>query len=98
MRREIDVLFQALRKSCVIVEKSNHLVWTEEDLEDARRMGRFLDESELLPPDPRSEINGPYPGCMQLSGASEKDTAYLPAGQTANFVIFTATKPAHLIA
>jgi hypothetical protein len=88
MRKEIDILVKAAGKSCAVVEKASHVLWTYEELVEAREAGRFQGEDRILAPDGFLEVNGPFPGCLQQSGAPL--ASYRPIGQTEHFVIFTA--------
>lgn len=88
MRKEIDVLLQAARKNCAVVEKATNMLWCREDLEEAHATGRYQEISQLLPPDGRFVVNTLYPGCMQGAGARAETQRYCPVGQTEHFVIF----------
>jgi hypothetical protein len=89
-RTEIDILVEAARKSCAVVEKDSNLLWTHEDLMEARAAGRYGDAAHLLPPDGETNVSGPYPGCLQCSGALAERNRYRAVGQTEHFVIFAA--------
>src|SRR5437762_1336115 len=89
-RKEIDILVEAARKSCAVVEKASHVLWTYDGLVEARESGRFLEAGPLLPPDGPIDVSGPYPGCFQLGGAMTEATRYRLVGQTEHFVIFAS--------
>lgn len=88
MHKEIDILIKAVGKSCAVVEKASHLVWTLEELLETREAERFQQADGILPPDRELEISGLYPGCLQQSGGAGAFTNYRAIGQTAHFVIF----------
>jgi hypothetical protein len=91
MRKEIDILVEAARKQCAVVEKDSNVLWTQEDLEDARAAGRYQAESRLLSPDPEAAVTGPYPGCCQQAAAPPQARNYRAVGQTEHFIIFVST-------
>jgi hypothetical protein len=91
MHKEVDILMRAAGKSCAVVEKESHMIWTLEDLREAHALGRFQAEDRILPPDGQLEISGPYPGCLQL-GADGVSARYRPVGQTEHFVIFAPSQ------
>ena len=88
-RKEIDILVEAARKSCAVVEKTSHVLWTHADLLEARARGCYQDAGQLLPPDRHLEVGSPYPGCIQMTGYA-REPAYRVVGQTQHFVIFAA--------
>jgi hypothetical protein len=88
MRREIDILMEAVRKSCWVVEKDSHVLWTPQDLAEARAAGLYQDACGLLAPDDLMEVGGPFPGCCQATGALARAGGYRPLGQTEHFIIF----------
>jgi hypothetical protein len=90
MRKEIDILVKAAGKSCAVVEKASHVLWTFEELVRAREAGQFQGEDRILAPDGLLEVNGPFPGCLQQTGAAA--AGYRPVGQTEHFVIFTTSE------
>jgi hypothetical protein len=87
---EIDILLKAAGKSCAVVEKASHVLWTFEELVEAREAGRFQGEDQILAPDRHLEVSGPFPGCLQQTGAAR--ASYRPVGQTEHFVIFAASE------
>jgi hypothetical protein len=93
MRKEIDILIKAAAKRCPVVEKDSNLLWTADDLAEARATGRFQEESDLFPPDRQVAVSGVYPGCCQQLGAPPGARAYRPVGQTRHFIIFAAADP-----
>ena len=90
MRKEIDILVRAAGKNCAVVEKASHVLWTFEELVEARAAGQFQGEDRSLAPDELLEVNGPFPGCLQQAGAA--GASYRPVGQTEHFVIFTTSE------
>jgi hypothetical protein len=89
MRKEIDILVEAARKECAVVEKASHLLWTYEELREAAASGLYQGPVRLLPPDGRSGVTSPFPGCCQLGGAAAGVGDFHAVGQTEHFVIFT---------
>jgi hypothetical protein len=89
-RTEIDILVEAARKRCAVVEKDSHLLWTHEDVVEARAAGRYGETGHLLPPDGETNVSGLYPGCLQFGGALAEMNRYRAVGQTEHFVIFAA--------
>jgi hypothetical protein len=87
-RKEIDMLVEAARKGCVVVEKSSGVLWTPAELAEAHARGTYQEPSDLRPPDDHLEVSGPYPGCCQFSGATPGMVAFRAVGQTKRFVIF----------
>ena len=85
MGKEIDILMKAAGKSCAVVDKDSHVLWSLEELREARATGQFQEEDRILPPDQYLEVPGPFPGCLHQSGAV---ASYRIVGQTEHFVIF----------
>jgi hypothetical protein len=88
MRKEIDILVEAARKDCAVVEKSSHLLWELPELIEARASGLYGDECPFLPPDGVLAVSGPFPGCCQLRGSAGGSAGYRAVGQTGHFVVF----------
>jgi hypothetical protein len=86
MREEIQILLDADAKGCLVVEKDSHVLWERPELLEAQLNGRYRQEGNLLAPDERGEVSGPFPGCVQYTGATGRD--FTPVGQTQHFVIF----------
>src|SRR5262245_61755888 len=91
MRKEIDILVEAARKDCAVVEKASHLLWGLPELLDARAAGLYGEEGPFLPPDGTLAVSGPFPGCCQRGGAVAESAGYRAVGQTGHFVIFAPT-------
>jgi hypothetical protein len=85
IRREIDILVEAARKECAVVEKASHIAWTWEELREAAASGLYQRPGRLLAPDGSSGVTSPFPGCCQQGGAG----GFHAVGQTEHFVIFT---------
>ncbi len=93
IRKEIDILVEAARKQCAVVEKASHIAWTCEELREAGASGLYQGPGRLLPPDVSCGVTGPYPGCCQQGGATPGVRDFYAVGQTEHFVIF-ASAPA----
>jgi hypothetical protein len=89
IRREIDILVEAARKECAVVEKASHLLWTYEELREAAASRLYQGPCRLLPPDGTSGVTSPFPGCCQQAGTTAGVRAFHAVGQTDHFVIFT---------
>jgi hypothetical protein len=87
MIKEIDILLRAKSKGCLIVDKESHVLLEEEELLAAQRGGPYQEEDDLLATGKRTEVSGPFPGCVQLGGASNRFN-YRMVGETAHFAIF----------
>jgi hypothetical protein len=96
MRREIDILVEAARKGCAVVDKNTGVLWTLDELMCCRNAGEYHAVCDLSPPGRQIEISGPYPGCCQIGGASAGTFRYHPVGQTEHFLIFTGPDAAEL--
>jgi hypothetical protein len=92
MSTEIDILIQAFRKGCALVEKISHQTWDDEDLAEAAKAGRFAEEGSLDAPTEQVEISAPFPGCMQQISRSAESENYLLVGQTRHFLVFTPNR------
>ena len=88
IRREIDILVEAARKQCAVVEKASHIAWTWEELREAAASGLYRGPDRLLPPDGHSGVTGPFPGCCHQGGAMAGAGGFHAVGQTEHFVIF----------
>src|SRR3954454_12735735 len=81
IRREIDILVEAARKQCAVVEKASHIPWTCEELREAAASGLYQGPDRLLPPDSNSGVTGPFPGCCQQGGVSAGVGGFRAVGQ-----------------
>jgi hypothetical protein len=86
--KEIEILLEANRKGCLIVEKDTHLLWEREELLEAEQTGLYQEKGQLVSPEGQIEVTGPYPGCLQQAAASRDDLDFRLLGQTRHFVIF----------
>jgi hypothetical protein len=88
MPRESDLLAWLDPELYLVVEKATNLVWTCDDLRQACRRGDFQQPDQLVPLSGFMSISGPYPGCLQLPGASAKHLQHTLFAQTQHFVVF----------
>lgn len=88
MAREIDLVLGAAGRGCLVVEKTSHVLWTGPELAAACRVGCYPDEDTLGPPTEHPAVSGPYPGCLQQTGAATDFGQYPLLGQTEHFLIF----------
>ncbi len=93
-RKEIDILIEAARKGCAVVEKVSNVLWSHEDLLKARAAGQYQHAGQLMPPDGHIDVSAPFPGCLQMAGSLTRAEAYRAVAQTEHFVIFAAPAPA----
>jgi hypothetical protein len=91
MRKEVDILLEANRQGCLIVDKDSHVLLEREELVEAKGDGLYQEKAVLSPKAP-SEVSGPFPGCMQLGAATEDSLDFRVLGQTRHFVIFYPAK------
>jgi hypothetical protein len=77
-----------------VVEKVSNVLWTHEELLEARDAGQYQEAGQLLPPDGHMDVSAPFPGCMQMGGGRPQSEAYHAVAQTEHFVIFAAPTPA----
>src|SRR4051794_3021063 len=87
MRKEIDILQRALSKGFLVVNKESHVLLDDENWLSAQQSPLYQKECDLLAPEKQAELSGPFPGCMQLGGAT-RGSDYRMLGQTAHFAIF----------
>jgi hypothetical protein len=91
--REIDLLIEAVEKNLVAVEKESNVVWSREDLYEARAAGRFQREDRVSPAAPgRAAVSGIFPGCLQQGGAAEDYSRYALTAQTEHFLLFSGAR------
>jgi hypothetical protein len=88
MACEIDLLTDAASRACTVVEKSTNQMWDLDELREAKAVGRWGQEDELLPAVDSADVSGPFPGCLQRSGATEEFDHYQLLGQTKHFLLF----------
>lgn len=92
MAREIDLLIEASQPDRAIVEKETNVLWSKEDLLQARILSEYDEPDELTG---RAEgscaVTSIYPGCMQVGAAAEDYSRYRVIGQTRHFFIFAKT-------
>jgi hypothetical protein len=90
--KEIDILRRAISKGCLLVDKTSHVLLGKGYLLAAQGHGLYQEEDTLSAPG-KQEVNGPYPGCTQFSGAS-KEFTYQLVGQTKHVAIFACPRKA----
>jgi len=88
MAREIDLLTEAASSAQTVVEKATNQTWELEQLREANSAGRWDQEDQLLPVMERTDVCGPFPGCLQRGGATEAFEHYRLLGQTRHFFVF----------
>jgi hypothetical protein len=91
MSKEIDILLEASRQGCAIVDKDSHVLLEGEELKEAQGDGLYQEEGIRSRKGPL-EVSGPFPGCLQLGAATGDDLDFRVLGQTRHFVIFCPAK------
>src|SRR5260370_6220793 len=87
MAREIDLLTEAASCAQTVVEKATNQTWELVELREAESAGQWREEDELLPTAELFDVTGPFPGCLQRSGATEDFEHYRLLGQTRHFLL-----------
>jgi hypothetical protein len=90
MAREIELLSEAATLSLAVVEKATHVAWNLDELQEAGAAGWWREEDQMVPASKASaaEISGPFPGCLQRTGAAEEFDHYNLIRETRHFLIF----------
>jgi hypothetical protein len=88
MACEIDLLTDAASHAQTVVEKATNQTWELEELWEAKTVGRWGQEDELLPAEGLMGVSGPFPGCLQRCGATEEFEHYRLIGQSRHFLVF----------
>lgn len=89
MNREIDILLEAIQNNRAVVEKETNVLWSKEDLFQARTLDEYEEFDELtLPAEETLAVTSIYPGCLQMGAASGDYARYRVIGQTRHFLIF----------
>jgi len=88
MAREIDLLTEAAARARTVVEKATNQAWELDELREAESAGQFREEDEFRPLVESGDVSGPFPGCLQRSGATEDFEHYRLLGQTRHFLVF----------
>jgi hypothetical protein len=88
MAREIDLLTEAAARAQTVVEKATNQTWELEELRQAQTAGKWIQEDSVRATVESSDVSGPFPGCMQRSGAVESYEGYRLLGQTRHFLLF----------
>ncbi len=92
MASEIELLTEAIRQEQVPVEKETNRAWDLEDLQEAASSEILQNEDQIQPAEPSLEISGPFPGCLQRTGATEEIEHYQLVGQTRHFLLYERPK------
>jgi hypothetical protein len=87
MSKEIDILLDAHRQGCLIVDKISHVLLEPDALVEATKKELYLTEGTVSENGP-SDVSGPFPGCMQLGASADGALGFRLLGQTEHFVIF----------
>jgi hypothetical protein len=88
MTREIDLLVQAAGDSYLVVEKATNVVWTLDELQEARRAGQYPAADHVAPAAAELAVSGPFPGCLQQMSQPAEVTRHRLLGQTRHFLLF----------
>ena len=88
MACEMDLLTDAASRARTVVEKSTNQTWDLDELREAKAVGRWGQEDEVLPAVESADVSGPFPGCLHRSGAIEEFEHYRLLGQTKHFLLF----------
>lgn len=80
---------KAAADGVAVVAKDTNVLWSREDLTEARDEGRYAAESRVAPPHEREvAVSRIFPGCLQQDGAAEDYSDYVLRGQTEHFLLF----------
>jgi hypothetical protein len=90
MAREIDVVSAQAAQAKTVVEKATNVAWNFDELQEAGAVGAWSDEDRLVQANSATVagVSGPFPGCLQRTGATEEFDHYSLIGQTRHFLIF----------
>jgi hypothetical protein len=89
MAREIDLLIEAAQPNRAIVEKETNVLWSKDDLLQARALNEFDQPDDLIGrTDEACAVTGIYPGCLQQGAALADYSRYRLIGQTRHFLLF----------
>src|SRR5947209_12755170 len=92
-RKEIDLLLEADRQGCLLVDRDSHVVLERDALREAQAEGLYQNDGSFSR-EGTIEVSSPFPGCMQLGAATEDALGFRVMGQTEHFVIFYPAKGA----
>lgn len=93
MAREVDLLLGLDHDQVTVVEKATNVVWEKSDFQSDNLDKHYFQEDDITPTDHDDFVSNPYPGCLQLGGASEQYENYRLFAQTRHFLLFEKTKP-----
>lgn len=92
MKREIDILQHLAAAGCLLVEKDTNRVWSQEETMTTRE---FQEADRVQSAEGVVDVSGPYPGCLQMSGARTEFDGYPLLGQTTHFYVFAQDPVSH---
>jgi hypothetical protein len=86
--QEIYLLINFAEQGAAVVEKETNILWSLEDLWDARAEHKFEIADFVSAPGGNIATTSIYPGCPNMSGKLGGDGAGEIIGQTSHFLIF----------
>ena len=91
MNQEIEILLEAHRQGCLIVDKDSHILLEQDGLSEAQEMGLYRKDG-ILSEEGSVDVSGPFPGCLQFGAAPESALGFRVLGETEHFVVFYPSK------
>jgi hypothetical protein len=91
--QEIYLLINYAEQGAGVVEKETNILWSLEDLWEARAEHKFEIADFVTAPSGDIAITGIYPGCPNMSGKLVGGASSEIIGQTSHFIIFGPPSP-----
>jgi hypothetical protein len=85
---EINLVLELVEKGADAVEIETNLLWSLDDLLQARADHRFQNDDRLISPSASNGIVGLYPACLNMMGASTDIASREAIAQTSHFLLF----------
>jgi hypothetical protein len=92
-RKEIELLLEADRQGCLLVDKDSHVLLERDELMEAQRQGLYQNDAGLSH-EGTIEVSSPFPGCVQYGAATNVALDFRIVGQTEHFVVFCPARRA----
>jgi hypothetical protein len=86
--KEINLVLDMVEKGVLAVEKETNLLWSLNDLLEARSNHEFQNDDQVAAPSNSCTVTSLYPGCLNMMGNNANNAPIKAVAQTRHFLLF----------
>jgi hypothetical protein len=90
---EINLVLDLVEKGAAAVEKATHVLWSRDDLLEARSHQQFQHDDQITEPTGDEAVTSLYPGCPNMMGKIPGSGE--PIAETTHFLLFERPGGSH---